>query len=339
MLAICDDRQALHRPLTRLDGGQLARNPEQPERIDLLKQGLSDLGIRTVAPVRSGCDAIAAVHDADYLDFLQNGFAEWKKAPANGPEMRASVHPTVQMNRKPVDILGRAGYFQADASCVLLDGTWEAVCASADTAVDAMTRVLDGEDKAYALCRPPGHHACADKAGGFCYLNNTAIAAELAVARGLRVAILDIDVHHGNGTQSIFYGRSDVLTLSVHGDPAHLYPFYSGYADEEGEGQGAGFNRNFPVPLLSDSATYLAAVESACLTAHDFSSDVLIVALGLDASSADPFACMNVDNNGFRRMGERLDRLCAKTLVVQEGGYPSPSLPGLLKSFMTGFTT
>ncbi|WP_312795021.1 histone deacetylase family protein [Tianweitania sp.] len=339
MLAICDDRQALHRPLTRLSGGRLAPNPEQPERIDLLKQGLSEAGVKVLAPLQHGGAAIASVHDADYLDFLQNGFAEWKKSPANGPEMRASVHPTVRMNRKPLDILGRTGYFHADASCVMLDGTWEAVRASANTAVDAMLRVLSGEDKdrAYALCRPPGHHAYADKAGGFCYLNNTAIAAQLAAAQGLRVAIVDLDVHHGNGTQSIFYDRAEVLTLSVHGDPAYLYPFYSGYADEEGEGAGLGFNRNFPVSLMSDSRTYLAAVESACEAASNFAPDVVIVALGLDASASDPFACMNVHDDGFKHMGKLLSGLARKTLVVQEGGYPSPSLPTLLANFLTGF--
>lgn len=338
MLALCDDRQALHKPLTRLAGGLLAANPEQAERITLLKEGLAELGIVTVAPTGNDGRAIAAIHDADYLDFLEHGFSEWIKSPANGPEMRASVHPTIQMNRKPTDILGRAGYFQADASCVVLEDTWKAVRASADTAIDAMARVLAGEDKAYALSRPPGHHAYADKAGGFCYLNNTAIAAQLAASQGLRVAIIDVDVHHGNGTQAIFYDRPDVLTLSVHGDPAHLYPFYAGYADEEGSGRGLGFNRNFPVPLHSDSTAYLAAVNHACDAASAFSPDVAIVALGLDASAADPFACMNVDEDGFSRMGERLGKVCGKTLVVQEGGYPSPSLPRLLKRFLEGFT-
>jgi acetoin utilization deacetylase AcuC-like enzyme len=338
MLAICDDRQALHRPLTRLAGGRLVPNPEQPERIDLLKQGLQALGIQPIAPADHGHDIIAAIHDADYLDFLENGFAEWKKSPANGPEMRASVYPTIHMNRKPKDILGRTGYFQADASSVLLEGTWEAACASANTAVDAMSRVLDGAAKAYALCRPPGHHAYADKSGGFCYLNNAAIAAEYAARQGLRVAIVDVDVHHGNGTQAIFYDRADVLTISVHGDPAHLYPFYSGYADEEGEGPGHGFNRNLPVPLFSDSNAYLAAVDKACDVAAGFCPDVTIVALGLDAATVDPFACMNVDDDGFRRMGERLGKLFRKTLVVQEGGYPSPSLPVLLQNFLIGFT-
>ncbi|MFS8049936.1 histone deacetylase family protein [Rhizobium sp. BR 314] len=337
MLAVFDDRQSLHRPLTRLAGGRLAPNPEQPDRIIMLRQGLEMFGAKLVAPAEHGADVIAAVHDADYLDFLQNGFAEWQKSPANGPEMRASVHPTVHMNRKPVDILGRAGYFQADASCVLLDGTWEAVKASANTATDAMMRVLEGEERVYALCRPPGHHAYADTAGGFCYLNNTAIAAQLAARKGFRVAIVDVDVHHGNGTQTIFYDRSDVLTVSVHGDPAYLYPYYSGYADELGAGPGHGFNRNIPIPLMSGSDVYLEAVDLACKTSSAFMPDVMIVALGLDASSDDPFACMRVDEDGFRRMGERLGKLCRKTLVVQEGGYPSPRLPYLLQSFLSGF--
>jgi len=339
MLALCDDRQALHKPMTRLAGGGLRPNPEQPDRIEMLKRGLEAFGVTAIAAAEHGLEAVAAIHDADYLDFLENGFAEWKKSPANGPEMRASAHPTLEMNRKPVDILGRVGYFQADASCVLLEGSWEAIRASANTAIDAMKRVLDGEDKAYALCRPPGHHAYAGKAGGFCYLNNTAIAAELATRRGLRVAVVDVDVHHGNGTQAIFCDRNDVLTVSVHGDPAHLYPFYSGYADEQGIAAGLGFNRNLPVPLKSDSDAYLEAIEAACDSTRQFSPDVLVVALGLDASSADPFACMNVDEDGFRRMGERLGKLSNKSLVVQEGGYPSPALPDLLKSFLDGFTS
>lgn len=338
MLAIFDDRQLLHRPLTRLAGGRLVPNPEQPERIELLKQGLEAFGAKLSTPVAHGDQPIAAIHDADYLDFLRNGFSEWKKSPANGPEMRASVHPTVHMNRKPVDLLGRVGYFQADASCVLLDGSWEAIGASANTAIDAMARILAGERAVYALCRPPGHHAYADKAGGFCYLNNAAVAAQLATDQGARVAIVDIDVHHGNGTQTIFYHRADVLTVSVHGDPAHLYPFYCGYADENGTGEGSGFNRNIPLALFSDSDAYLAAVNAACETAEEFSPDILIVGLGLDASSADPFACMAVDDDGFKRIGSRLAKAGMPTLLVQEGGYPSPHLPVLLENFLVGFS-
>lgn len=339
MIAVYDDRQILHKPLTRLAGGQLAPSLETPDRVSLLLQGLDSATVPVIAPRQHGQAAMRAVHDADYLDFLEKGFAAWRQDPANGPEVRASVHPNIYMNRKPVDLLGRAGYFQADASCVLVEGTWDAVTASANTAVDAMMRVLAGENQAYALCRPPGHHAYADKAGGFCYLNNTAIAAQCAIQNGLRVAIIDIDVHHGNGTQAIFFDRSDVLTLSVHGDPAHLYPYYAGYTDEQGRGQGLGFNRNLPVALMSDGDAYLEAVHAACETTLSFAPDVVIVAVGLDAAASDPFACMQVNEDGFKRMGDRLGRLCGKTLLVQEGGYPSPHLPNLLKAFLTGFTS
>lgn len=151
------------------------------------------------------------------------------------------------------------------------------------------------------------------------------------------MAIVDIDVHHGNGTQAIFYDRSDVLTVSVHGDPDHLYPFYAGYSDEQGEGRGRGFNRNLPLRLMSDSDTYLEAEDAACETARAFGPDVVLVAVGLDAAASDSFACMNVNEDGFKRIGNCLGHLCRKTLLVQEGGYPSAHLPNLLKAFLTGF--
>ncbi|KQU88118.1 hypothetical protein ASD00_29365 [Ensifer sp. Root31] len=338
MIAIYDERQALHEPLTRLAGGQLVSSPEKPERLEMLLAGLKAAGVPVIKPAEHGDEAIRAIHDADYLDFLEHGFAAWRKSPANGPELRASVHPNVYMNRKPLDLLGRAGYFQADASCVLVEGTWQAVRASANTAIDAMSRVLAGENRAYALCRPPGHHAYGDKAGGFCYLNNTAIAANLASQLGCRVAIIDVDVHHGNGTQTIFYDRADVLTVSVHGDPAFLYPYYAGYEDERGKGAGLGFNRNFPVPLFSDSGVYLAALAVGCDAVTAFAPDIVIIALGLDAAVSDPFACMGVNIEGFERMGAMLGGLRRKTLVVQEGGYPSGALPLLLTSFLRGLT-
>ena len=174
--------------------------------------------------------------------------------------------------------------------------------------------------------------------GGFCYLNNSALAAELAVLAGRRVAVVDIDVHHGNGTQTIFYDRGDVLTLSVHGDPAYLYPYYAGYADEAGVGEGEGRNRNFPIALGSDGSVYQAAVRSACNEAQQFGADFLVVALGLDASMNDPFACMNVDDESFRRIGEAIAGLRIPTVIVQEGGYVSPFLAATLAAFLDGIS-
>ena len=336
MLAIYHERQASHRPLTRIAGGILKPNLEVPERIDLLREGLHKANVRIVPPASDDADQIHRLHDPDYLDFLENGFAAWRAVPGNGPELRSSIHPNIYMNRRPTDLLGRAGFYQADAGCVLVEGTWEAARASALTALDACGRVLEGESMVYALCRPPGHHAYRDKAGGFCYLNNSALAAERAVLAGRRVAILDIDVHHGNGTQAIFYDRSDVLTLSVHGDPAHLYPYYAGYADEIGTGEGEGRNRNFPLALGSDGATYAEAVRAACDDIRRFGADFLVLALGLDASVNDPFACMKVDDDCFRRLGEVVAKLGIPTVLVQEGGYVSPFLAGTLAAFLAG---
>ncbi|WP_432349016.1 histone deacetylase family protein (plasmid) [Shinella yambaruensis] len=338
MLAIHDERQALHRPLTRIAGGVLKPNLEVPERIALLREGLALAGIDVVAPAGDDEGLIRALHDAGYLDFLENGFAAWRAIPGNGPELRSSIHPNTYMNRRPDDLLGRAGFYQADAGCVLVEGTWQAARASALTALDAAARVLEGEGMVYALCRPPGHHAYRDKAGGFCYLNNSALAAERAVLAGRRVAILDIDVHHGNGTQTMFYDRGDVLTLSVHGDPAYLYPYYAGYADEAGTGAGAGRNRNFPLPLGSDGAAYRAAVRAACDEVRRFGADFLVLALGLDASVNDPFACMTVNDEDFARIAEDISDLRIPTVIVQEGGYVSPFLAGTLAAFLSGIS-
>ncbi|WP_421590634.1 histone deacetylase family protein [Shinella sp. M27] len=338
MLAIYDERQALHRPLTRIAGGVLQPNLEVPERIVLLRQGLALAGVDVVAPAADDTSLIRAMHEPGYLDFLENGFAAWRAIPGNGPELRSSVHPNVYMSRRPDDLLGRAGFYQADAGCVLVEGTWQAARASALTALDAAARVLDGEGMVYALCRPPGHHAYRDKAGGFCYLNNSALAAEQAVLAGRRVAILDIDVHHGNGTQTMFYDRGDVLTLSVHGDPAWLYPYYAGYADECGVGAGTGKNRNFPLPLGSDGAVYLAAVRAACDEVRQFGADYLVLALGLDASLNDPFACMRVNDEDFARIAKIIAEVRVPTVIVQEGGYVSPHLAATLAAFISAFS-
>lgn len=338
MLAIHDERQALHRPLTRIAGGVLKPNLEVPERIVLLREGLALAGIDVVASAGDDEGLIRALHDPGYLDFLENGFAAWRAIPGNGPELRSSIHPNIYMNRRPDDLLGRAGFYQADAGCVLVEGTWPAARASALTALDAAARVLEGEGMVYALCRPPGHHAYRDKAGGFCYLNNSALAAERAVLAGRRVAILDIDVHHGNGTQTIFYDRGDVLTLSVHGDPAYLYPFYAGYADEAGTGAGAGRNRNFPLPLGSDGAAYRAAVRVASDEVRRFGADFMVLALGLDASVNDPFACMMVNDDYFARIAQDIADLRIPTVIVQEGGYVSPHLAATLAAFISGIS-
>jgi acetoin utilization deacetylase AcuC-like enzyme len=196
---------------------------------------------------------------------------------------------------------------------------------------------MDGEDAAYGLCRPPGHHAYHDLAGGFCFLNNSAIAAAHLRLRHERVAILDVDVHHGNGTQGIFYERGDVLTVSIHADPQSFYPFVWGYAHERGAGAGLGANLNIPLPIGTGDDGYIEALGAARKMIEAFAPGALVVALGLDASEHDPLAGLAVTTEGFRRIGAAIARLKLPTAFVQEGGYLSDILGTNLTAVLAGF--
>ncbi len=326
-----------HHVRTRLYGGGLIEAVEIPDRLKALHDAAKLCTDAFVQPAPADMGVIAEVHDSGYLDFLKTGYAAWKKRFPDSLELRPSLHPNAYMRRLTDDLLGRAGYYIADGASVLLEDTWEATVASAASALAATQKVLDGEVAAYALCRPPGHHAYRDMACGYCFLNNGALAATLARRAAGRVTILDFDVHHGNGTQTLFYDRADVQTISVHADPRTTYPFYAGYADERGSGAGEGYNLNLPVDVGSGDAVYLAAVKAGIEAAEKFSPDVVVLALGLDASEADPFACMKVTSEGFARMGEMLGAMKKPTAIIQEGGYPSPILGDNLIRFMNGF--
>jgi acetoin utilization deacetylase AcuC-like enzyme len=326
-----------HHVKTRLAGGRLVEALETPARIDALLHAAKTCTSEIMEPRSADTDLFEEVHDRDYLRFLETGFAAWKQLFPDSIELRPSLHSNAYMRRCPDDLLGQAGYHISDAASVLLADSWEAIRWSAATAIEATRRVLEGERSAYALCRPPGHHAYPDMACGYCFLNNAAIAAALARRNAERVTILDIDVHHGNGTQSIFYGRADVQTVSVHADPATTFPFYAGYADERGEGVGEGFNLNLPVPPHSGDDDYLAAVAAGIEAARNYGPDIVLLALGLDASEADPFACMRVTGKGFATMGEMIGRMKRPIVIIQEGGYPSPVLGQNLTRFIEGF--
>ncbi|MGB8417860.1 histone deacetylase family protein [Paraburkholderia sp.] len=337
MLAVYHPDQEKHAPQTRLSYGVFKENLEKPERARLLLDALRGRGGDIVEPPDYGRDALLLTHSGDYLQFLEHGFEEWRAVPGAGPEMRPSLHPNRYMNEKPADILGRAGHFMADAGCVILDGTWKAAYAAAQTAFHAAVLVRNGQRSAYALCRPPGHHAYKDMAGGFCYLNNAAIAANVLCQTAKRVAILDVDVHHGNGTQGIFYERDNVVFVSVHADPATTYPYYAGYAHETGVGRGLGFNLNLALETNSNDDTYLRAVQAGLDFIREVEADALVVSLGLDASASDPFRCMQVTHAGFDGMGKMIASSGLPTVIVQEGGYVSPSLSVDLIHFLHGF--
>ena len=326
-----------HDPTTFFRRGATIAHPESAERYHILRKSTFDAGFEIHDAMDHGREPILAVHSAAYVDFLSNGWNRRAEIGGQVVELLTTQFARPQMHRRPEGLLGLLGYYTADTSTPLRAGTWSAVYGTAQAAVTAADAALE-HGVAYALCRPPGHHAFADCAGGFCYVNNTAVAAQrLRTATGKRVAILDIDVHHGNGTQGIFYQRDDVLTISIHADPSNYFPFYAGYAEETGAGAGLGFNVNMPLAHGSGDAVFLEELDRALARIREFDPAALVVALGLDASEHDPLGVLKVTQQGFNAAGEAIARAGLRTAIVQEGGYLCPALPLNLIAFLRPF--
>ena len=289
---------------------------ERPVRVGAILRGLEGLPVERVRARHFPERQLAAVHDANLVGYL--------KAVCERLSEKAIVYPEVfpirRPDRVPKALEDRAGYFCADTFTPLTRNVWRAAVGSAHCALTGAQLLLEGERLAYAICRPPGHHAERRVYGGFCFLNNSALAADL-LARSGRVALLDIDYHHGNGAQDIFYARRDVFTLSIHGHPSHAYPNFSGYADERGEGAGAGFNRNYPLEPPVDDARYLAVLARALRRIRRFNPRYLVLSLGFDIMRGDPTGSFTVSTAGLRRIAYEIGALDLPTLVVQEGGY------------------
>lgn len=324
-----------HAPEFFLKLGKVVPNEERAERSKRLRTALDGLGVAVETPGHYGDEPILAVHSARYLEFLKGIYGEWSSLPAAGPEVVANVQPRHAGTQYPPGIIGRMGWHMGDLACPIGKGTAEAACRAADTAVAAAETVSDGT-LAYALCRPPGHHASAEVAGGHCYLNNSAIAAERLRANGARVAILDIDVHHGNGTQSIYYRNGNVTTVSVHAGAGMFYPWFTGHPDERGEGEGEGANHNISVPVGASGAAWQLAVADGLAAAVGSGADALVLALGLDVHESDPLGALKVSTHDIFVAGEIIGRAALPTVVVQEGGYLGPVLTENLTAFLGG---
>jgi len=309
---------------TELKDGALIPSFEMPMRAETVLARVEKVGLGPVmAPLEFDCAKYTRVHSERYVRFLQQAWSEWSAA-GHQHDALPLVWPVrdLRSDIEPEFIDGKLGFYAMDAGVAITSGTWEAVRISANLALTGMTKLLAGEKGVFALCRPPGHHSAAEYMGGYCFMNNAAIAAQSCLDSGAaRVAILDVDFHHGNGTQSIFYSRPDVLFASLHGDPRNSYPYFSGHKDEMGDGPGLGFNLNYPLAHGTAWDDYGAALAHACQKIADYKPDAVVVSLGVDTFKDDPISHFKLETSDFSNIGAKIARIGRPTLFVLEGGY------------------
>jgi acetoin utilization deacetylase AcuC-like enzyme len=336
------DAHRLHAPETAVWVGARIDADELPERAESIRAALEEAGAPVVEALPHPDDALLAVHDTDLVDFLRTAWENWQ---AGGMPEAAGTHDVVGYIYPTAGLLGgldphvptalsaRTGSWAFDTMTPVGEGTWAAARAAVDVALTAADLVLDGAPAAYACCRPPGHHVTRFAYGGSCYLNNAAVAAQYVHDRGKsRVAIVDVDAHHGNGAQAIFWERDDVLTASVHVDPgAGWFPHFLGFEDESGRA-----NVNLPLPPGSGDAIWLAAVDRLAATVEEHGCEALVVALGVDAAAGDPNSPLAVTEDGYREAGRLLGALGLPTLLVQEGGYVLETIGPLVCATLEG---
>ncbi|HSD69876.1 MAG TPA: histone deacetylase family protein [Woeseiaceae bacterium] len=339
MITVFSADHELHRGLLEASGDDYKASPECPERANHVIAALQDAGLGEMrGPAAFDARKLIRVHAQEYVDFLQNAWAQWQQAGMKASNARAQTFVCAGLrDQVPRSILGRLGRYAFDDSAPIVAGSWQAIRRSADIALTGADIVKSVRQNAFALCRPPGHHASREMAGGYCYLNNAAIAAQAMIDAGMdRIAVLDVDYHHGNGTQSIFYERNDVLTVSLHADPADEYPYFLGYSDEQGAGKGHGFNVNYPLPLGTMWNEYQNELDDALALIRRFSPPAVVVALGLDTYAGDPTTRFGIETGDYIEMGRRIRSLGIPVLTVLEGGYAVDAIGRNAVAFLRG---
>ncbi len=339
MLVVRSDDHRPHHAL-ELDGGHLVPSWEGPDRAARVEAALTDRGYRrSRLPSPVSAEVLASVHSPAYLEFLVTCWSRWSAEPDRGPAAMGFGWPARGVSpRRPDDLDGQLGYHSFAADCSITEHTWVAARASASVAATAARAVVDGEPAAFGLCRPPGHHATADQFGGYCFLNNAAVAVEVLRRGGAdRVGVLDIDYHHGNGTQAIFYHRADVPVISLHAEPRSEFPWFSGYDDELGAGAGEGWNRNFPLPRGTDAGRWLDVLEVALVALEGAELDAIVISTGVDTYEGDPISAFRLASDDFFRVGSAIRRLGLPTVFVLEGGYATEQLGTNVVNILDGF--
>ncbi len=339
MITIYSEDHKLRDSKTELSGGELVPPFEKPSRMDFILERINSVGLGEIRePNEFGLDPITQLHDPGYVEFLSEAWGLWLQAGYSG-EAIATCWPARRMStHKPTDIDGLLGYYCLASETSISPGTYEAALASANVALTGAELLNQGELKAFSLCRPPGHHAAIDMFGGYCFFNNAGLAAQHLLNQGAqRVAIFDVDYHHGNGTQDIFYARDDVLFISIHAHPALEFPHFLGYADETGEGKGEGFNINYPLYHGTIFEQWLEPFADACTKIRDYSPDALVVSLGVDTFEDDPISYFKLRSVDFMTYGSLLADLNLPTLFVMEGGYAVEEIGINTVNVLTGF--
>jgi acetoin utilization deacetylase AcuC-like enzyme len=339
MKTVFSDDHRLHFPQGELYGGELVTPFERPSRVEyilreLRRRRLLDL----VPPEPIDMRKVHQIHDKGLLRFLETAWDEWVAAGYRGEIIPTGFPARGMGQRCPDHIDGKVGYYALSMETALTAGTCEAAKSSAAVALTAQKIVSGGEMVAFALCRPPGHHAHHDLYGGYCFLNNAAIAAQSFLDDGAsRVAVLDVDFHHGNGTQDIFYDRDEVLFCSLHGRPQDAFPYFLGYQDEKGRGKGEDFNLNYPMPPGTAYDAWSSALEDACRRIKRFAPDVVVVSLGVDTFEKDPISFFKLKSEDFTAYGAHIAKLGKPTLFVMEGGYAIEEIGVNTVNVLAGF--
>ena len=356
MISIFSAEHESHNPPHEFLDGQLCPPHESPRRAQILHAAVAHAALGSILPPRAfGFEPIRAIHSPAYLTYLEHAYERWVAAGGAPAAVLPDTLAVRWMSGSTESPLAAPGYYAFDLSAPIVAGTYAAARTAAGVALTGAALLLEGRRAVHALCRPPGHHAGSDMCGGYCFLNNAAIAAEYLLSTtndtlsslagrpaphlhpARRIAILDIDYHHGNGTQQIFYARDDVFVASIHGDPARTYPFFSGFADERGTGAGLGYNLNLPLEAGVTDERYLEVLEEALAAISAFGPDFVVVSAGFDTFGGDPLGDFALTTGAYSAIGRRIAALGLPTLIVQEGGYAIEALGENLVELLRGF--